>query len=161
MESQAFTALVHEHLSLVRRVAGAYARTPADREDLVQEILLRLWRSRRRYDPARGATTWFYRVGLNVAISRCRREQHRGRVEPLDDVAEPDAGPEDAEVQLLHECIAELGELERGLVLLHLDGNDHVTIAEVLGISVSNVGTKLSRVRQTLKRALERRGRER
>ena len=161
MDPQGFTALVQQHLGLIHKVARAYCRNAADLDDLAQEIVLQLWRSRESYDRSRRASTWFYRVALNVAISYYRRERrHRGpRRMPADaliHVATSAAEP-DPEVCILQDCIGELGELERSLVLLYLDGHDHAAIAEVLGISTSNVGTKLSRIKTTLKRAFERR----
>src|SRR5262249_29526801 len=136
MQAPEFTDLVRRHAGLIHRVAYAYCRDAADREDVVQEIAVQLWRSRERYDERFRETTWIYRIALNVAISFHRRERrHRERKLPLEElplaVAEPAEPGED--VQLLLRCIDDLSALERALVLLYLDGNDHASIAEVLG----------------------------
>lgn len=153
MESTELTALLRRHAGLIHKVAYAYCRNPADREDIVQEIAVQLWRSRARYDARYRETTWIYRIALNVAISFYRRERrHRDHAVPIDEqriaieVAEP--GEDGA---LLLRWIAELGALDKALVLLYLDGNDHGAIAEVLGISVSNVGTKIARIKDKLR----------
>jgi RNA polymerase sigma-70 factor (ECF subfamily) len=162
MDAAALTDLVRRNAGLIHRVAYAYCRATADREEVVQEVALQLWRSRASYDPLRRESTWVYRVALNVAISFQRRERrHREGREGLEEhaitIAAPEPGEPSAEVQLLLRCVDELGELEKALVLLHLDGNEHATIAEVLGISVSNVGTKLGRIKDRLRDAFERR----
>ena len=163
-DADRFTDLIRRHARLIHRVASAYCRDATDREDVVQEVAAQLWRSRDRYDERYSETTWIYRIALNVAISFQRRERrHRDR-RLADDghlitvaAAAEDAPSED--VALLQSCIADLGPLEKGLVLMWLDGNDHATIAGVLGISVSNVGTRLSRIKQALRASFERRAR--
>src|SRR5688572_10961936 len=158
-------ALLRRNAGLIHKVAYAYCREPADREEVVQEVALQLWRSRERYDQRRAESTWVYRIALNVAISFQRRERrHRqGRVGLEEHAVTIAAASEPAretepseEVQLLLRCIDDLGALEKALVLLYLDGNDHASIAEVLGISVSNVGTKLGRIKDRLRDAFER-----
>lgn len=162
MEASPFTDLVRRHAGLLHRVAHAYCRDAADREDVLQEIAVQLWRAHERYDPRYRETTWIYRIALNVAISFHRRERrHRERRTPLDEqpLAVVEAAEPGEDVQLLLRCIQQLGDLDKALVLLHLDGNDHASIAEVLGISVSNVGTKLQRIKERLRVAFEERAR--
>jgi RNA polymerase sigma factor (sigma-70 family) len=159
MEAQQLTDLVRRHAGLIHRVAYAYCRNAADREDGVQEVAVELWRSRHRYDERWKETTWVYRIALNVAISFHRRERrHNERRLALDEPAIISAGsvPEPSEeVELLLRWIDDLGALDRALVVLYLDGNDHASIADVLGISVSNVGTKLQRIKDRLRVAFE------
>jgi len=164
METSQFPDLLRRHAGLIHRVARAYGRDAADREDVVQEIAVQLWRSRDRYDPRYRETTWIYRIALNTAISFQRRERrhHAGRSaseEHLITVAAPAEAEPGEDVQRLLDCIEDLGALDKALVLLYLDGNDHASIAEVLGISVSNVGSKLFRIKDRLRVALEERAR--
>lgn len=163
MESHEITDLIRRHRGLIHKVAYAYCRNAADREDVVQEVAVQLWRSRHRYDDRYKETTWVYRIALNVAISFHRRERrHREGREPLDaraitiTIEEGPANGPGEEAALLFRCIDDLLPLEKALVLLYLDGNDHASIADVLGISVSNVGTKLHRLKERLRAALER-----
>lgn len=153
MDATEFTDLLRRHAGLIHKIAYAYCRNATDREDVVQEIAVQLWRSRERYDERYRQTTWIYRIAINVAISFYRRERrHRERGLPIEGAVEPvEPG---GDVQLLLRCIDDLGALEKALVLLYLDGNDHASIAEVLGISVSNVGTKLGRIKDKLRAAL-------
>jgi len=157
METTEFTAVIRQHAGLIHKIAYTYCRDATDREDLVQEIAVQLWRSRAAYDERYRHTTWIYRIALNVAISFYRRERrHRDRRSSIDDHAIVVAPVElSGDAQLLLRCIDELGPLDRALVVLYLEGTGHAEIAEVLGISVSNVGTKLSRIRTVLRAAVE------
>ncbi len=164
MEAPQFSDLIRRHAGLIHKIAYAYCRDAADREDVVQEVAVQLWRSCHRYDRRQRETTWVYRIALNVAISFQRRERrHRaGRLaseEHLITVAAAAEVEPGEDVELLLRCIAQLGALEKALVLLYLDGNDHTSIADVLGISVSNVGTKLGRIKEKLRVALGERAR--
>ena len=164
MEPEALTELIRRHAGLIHRIAYAYCRDAADREDVLQEVALQLWRSRERFDPRYQETTWVYRIALNVAISFQRRERrHREQRLALDEHAITIAAASEVEpgeeVQLLLRCMDDLSALDKALVLLYLDGNAHAAIADVLGISVSNVGTKLHRIKDRLRVALEQRAR--
>jgi RNA polymerase sigma factor (sigma-70 family) len=154
MEPAELTALIERHARLIHKVAYAYCRNASERDDVVQEIAAQLWRSRERYDPRFRETTWIYRIALNVAISYYRRERRHADKEPLGDPAVEPVESED--VRTLLGFVEELGALDKALVLLYLDGNDHAEIAEVLGISVSNVGTKLGRIKDTLRASFAR-----
>jgi RNA polymerase sigma-70 factor (ECF subfamily) len=164
MQESTFIELLRRHAPLIHKIARLYCRDATDRDDVVQEITVQLWRSRERYDERYRPTTWIYRIALNVAISFHRRERrHRerrlsteGPWITLAAAAEPDPG---ADIERLLGCIDGLGDLDRALVLLYLDDNDHATIADVLGISVSNVGTKLGRIKDKLRVAFEQRAR--
>jgi RNA polymerase sigma-70 factor (ECF subfamily) len=151
--------LLEEHKKILFKIASSYCPYPADRDDLVQEMTLQLWRSFGRYDDRQRFSTWMYRVSLNVAISFYRREARRSRATvPAGDaildiaVAETAVLAINDDLRMLHRFIQQLDELDRALIILYLDGNRHDTIAEVLGISESNVGTKISRIKQRLRR---------
>jgi RNA polymerase sigma-70 factor (ECF subfamily) len=155
---QAFAELLQRHRGIVFKVAGSYARDPHDRDDLAQEIAAQLWRAWPKYDPARPFSTWMYRIALNVAISHLRSETHRRRhAVPLDDALH-DAAFDDAAdadtaegLRILQRFIATLEPLDRALLLLYLDERSTREMAEVLGISESNVTTKISRLKQRIR----------
>jgi RNA polymerase sigma factor (sigma-70 family) len=156
-----FLALLDEHKKILFKIANSYCRRPADREDLVQEMVLQLWRSFGRYDSRMRFTTWMYRVALNVAISFFRHESRRPRAIGHDErVLLEVASPSDdqspglaAEMQLIEALLAQLNEVERALILLYLDGNPYETIGEILGISTTNVGTRIARIKQKLRQS--------
>lgn len=156
-----FVRLIEEHKKILYKVASSYCRNVADRHDLTQEILIQLWRSFDRYEEQSLFSTWMYRVAMNVAISFYRSESRRTRHtvpfdEPILDIAGPE--PESDDVRLLRRFIDALDELNRALIILYLEGNDHATIAEILGISATNVATKIGRIKERLRRDFETKG---
>lgn len=152
-----FLALVDEHKRLIYKVANVYARDDTDRVDLVQEILAQAWCAFPRYDPRQPFPTWMYRVALNVAISAFRSERRRTRTiiagdEVLLHLSADDAPAADERLAEMYACIARLRPLERAIVLLHLDGQQYRAIGDILGLSATNVGTRLARIRLQLRR---------
>ena len=157
-DQQRFEALWHEHRGIVLKVAGVYARGAEERLDLAQEIGAQLWRSFAGYDERRAKfSTWLYRIALNVAISHLRRTGgDAGRFEPLDEThldtipGQPVAEP-DERLAALYAFIGELDALNRALILLYLEDRSYAEIADVLGISTSNVATKINRIKHGLR----------
>jgi len=157
-----FTARLAEHRGIIHRVANAYAFSPEERDDLVQEICLQLWRSFPRYDRERLFSTWMYRVALNTAISYGRATRARTRRQvSLDDVTEGPtavarANEDDDRLGSLHRYLRTLPKLERALVILYLEDRTYREIAEVLGISETNVGTKINRLKAQMRHEMAR-----
>jgi RNA polymerase sigma factor (sigma-70 family) len=154
----AFGDLLQRHRGIVFKVANSYCRDPDDRADLAQEIAAQLWRAWPGYDPARSVTTWMYRIALNVAISHLRGAgRRRWQAVPLDeavhDLADANAADPETEqhVRLLQQFIARQAPLDRALLLLYLDERPQREIAEVLGISETNVSTKIGRLKQRIR----------
>ena len=157
-----FAALIEQHRKIVFKVANTYCWHADDRADLAQDILAQVWRAYPRYDAARPFATWMYRIALNVAISWVRGPGRRQRVTvPLDpdvhDVAwAADVDTDgDTRVQALYRVINALEPLGRALLLLYLDEHSYRDIAGILGISETNVATKISRLKQRIKHDLE------
>jgi RNA polymerase sigma-70 factor (ECF subfamily) len=152
-----FEELLERHRGIVLKVAGTYCRNPADRDDLAQEIAAQLWRSFARFDPERTFSTWMYRIALNVAISFARRRyvrelHHVPLDEKLHDMADDRSDAAGAErVNLLYAFIDRLDPLNRALLLLYLDERSYREIADVLGITETNVATKIGRLKQRLR----------
>lgn len=160
-DRKAFAALIERHRGIVFKVANTYCRDPDDRDDLAQEIAAQLWRAWPAYDPTRSATTWMYRIALNVGISFVRGNVLRMRhAVPLDDelhdVADANATDHAAEqhVRLLQGFIARQAPMDRALLLLYLDDRPQREIAEILGISETNVSTKIGRLKQRIRHEL-------
>lgn len=162
MTAPSIDDLLQRHRARIDRVAFVYGKGPADRDELAQAIAVQLWRALPRLSPDLPESSWVYRIALNVAIAHARSAARRA--EPLvdRDVAElPSASSREPEGDLerLRACLDEFAELDRALVLLWLDGEEHAAIGKVLGLSASNVGTRLHRLRQRLREAYERRAR--
>ena len=155
-----FLFLLNEHRKIVYKVAATYCANAEDRRDLAQEICTQLWRAFPKYDANRRFSTWMYRIALNVAISFLRRTGDYVRhTQTLDDdwLQElPDSTADDADerVALLRRFIGSLDDLNRALMLLYLDEHSYREIADVLGITETNVATKLNRLKQRIRDGL-------
>ena len=148
-----FEDLLRQHLGIVRRTAALYTRTAAEREDLAQEIAAQWWRSFPRFDGRCKFSTWAYRIALNVAISHRRRE--RARPAPAATDAPEIAAPAERPIEdrlVLRKFIAGLGDFDRALVFLYLDGNSHEEIGQVLGIIAGNAATRMGRLKERFRR---------
>jgi len=148
-----------EHGASVTRVARAYTLTSEECQDLAQEILLQAWRSLPKFEGKASAATWFYRVALHTAMNWHRKDRpRRASQQPLLEVQTlATEGTESAEqiqqretVEQLYQAIAQLPKTDAALVLLYLDELSYREMAEVLGISQSNVGVKLNRAKKAL-----------
>ncbi|WP_255470226.1 sigma-70 family RNA polymerase sigma factor [Pseudoxanthomonas sp. z9] len=158
---QGFAEQLERHRGIVFKVAGTYCRNPDDRAELAQEIASQLWQAYPRFDPARQFSTWMYRIALNVAISFVRDNSRRHRhAVPLDDqlhdIADPHAADPQAEQQIraLHRFIHIQAPLDRALLLLYLEDRGYREMSEILGISETNVATKISRLKQRIRNEL-------
>lgn len=153
-----FAELLERHRGIVFKVAGTYCRNPADREDVAQEIVTQLWRAFPKFDATRTFSTWMYRIALNVAISFVRsnsvRKRHTVALDETHDVEDSSAGvaEQDEGTRLLYAFIDRLDALNRALLLLYLDERSYRDIASILGITETNVATKIGRLKQRFAR---------
>jgi RNA polymerase sigma-70 factor (ECF subfamily) len=158
--NERFVQLLEEHKRLLYKVASVYCADAEDRRDLVQEIVVQLWRAFPRYDDRLRFSTWMYRIGMNVAISFLRGEGRRGtrdtvaldQVEVIDTAAADRVlGETGDDLRLLQRLVSRLDEMSRALIVLYLEGYSHAEIAEILGVTATNVGTRLNRIKSRLR----------
>lgn len=158
-DQEDFLALVDSHQRLLLKVGWAYTFNAHDRDDLIQEIVGQLWAAFGNYDRERKFSTWMYRVALNVAIDFHRRRLRRGRESKrLDDTSEPTAPenrPKQEQLEEFRELLEQQSDADRAILLLYLEGNSYREIAEVIGTSESNVGTRLSRLKKSLRASVD------
>lgn len=156
-EQQAFLALIEQNKGIIFKICNSYCKDRADREDLAQEIIYQLWKSGNRFNTDYKFTTWMYRVALNTAISHYRKEKKTAELISIDDHPleiedSVDTGHEtQVQIAQLNQFIDQLKELDKALLLLYLEEKSHAEIAEIIGISVSNVSTRINRIKTTLK----------
>ncbi|WAC11502.1 RNA polymerase sigma factor [Dyadobacter pollutisoli] len=152
-----FLTVIEANKGIIYKVANAYCRDAENRKDLIQEIIIQLWLAFPKYDESYRITTWMYRIALNVSISFYRKEDRRsGIAQPL----HPDiiflqedntpVGP-DSDIALLHRFIKELKEMDRAIILLYLEENSQQDIAEMLGITPTNVSTRILRIKEQIR----------
>jgi RNA polymerase sigma-70 factor (ECF subfamily) len=154
-----FLSWLDQHGSAVLKVARAYTLTNEECQDLAQEILLAAWQSLPKFERKASAATWFYRVALHTAMNWKRKDKPRRiKQEPLLDVQTiVTAGSDSSQqaeqrevVEQLYKAIHQLPKTDAALVLLYLDELSYLEMADVLGISETNVGVKLNRAKKAL-----------
>ena len=153
-EKDKFLALILENKKIIYKVCYSYCRNPEDRKDLMQEIIIQLWKSSGKYDAQYKLSTWIYRIALNVAISFYRSETRRKQdTSSLDEnIIDMVEDEHEDDIQLLYGFIDKLDELNKALILLYLDNLNYKEISYILGITETNVATKLNRIKQNLKK---------
>jgi RNA polymerase sigma-70 factor (ECF subfamily) len=156
-----FLELVEQNQDIVHKICGLYALNMDERKDLSQEIVCQLWKSYKSFKGDSKFTTWMYKVALNTALLNLRRYRSRVRTESLKehhgDI--PATGPEqkkNEKISRLYEAINQLPKFNRAMILLYLEQFSYKEIAEVTGISESNVSVRLVRIKKKLKELLNR-----
>jgi len=155
-DKEQFLSLVRENQGIIYKICNSYCLNKDDREDLAQEIIYQLWKSAAGFNPGYKFSTWMYRVALNVAISHYRKQQKRQNIsipeKERKDIPEfPEEADKEENLKQLELFINELKELDRALMLLYLESKSYSEIAEIVGISETNVATKLSRIKEKLR----------
>ena len=158
-----FRQWLEEHRAILVKVARARTSTAADQEDLFQEMLVQLWLSIPRFRGDAKPSTWVYRVALNSSLARRRSQRrYRDRLRTLpspNEVVDPNSGADrdgrSAPVERLYAAIRKLPDVDASIVLLQLEGLSYREMADVLGISLSNVGVRLNRARKRLMKTFE------
>ena len=152
INKEEFLTLVLHNKKIIYKICYSYCRNPEDRKDLAQEIIIQLWKSSGKYNKQYKLSTWIYRVALNVAISFYRNENRRvvstshldenifEMVDSNDDYEELESN-----IKNLYQFIDQLGELNKALMLLYLKNHNYKEMSEILGITETNVATKIIR----------------
>ena len=160
-KKEQFIRTIDEHKKIIYKIVNSYCQNKEDRKDLEQEIIIQLWNSFDNYNNNYKYSTWMYRIALNVAISFYRKEKKWSiKNEFYNEESifriEEDTSEEQTELnyhlKLLQEFIQNLNELNKAIMLLYLEERSYEEISEILGITKTNVATKISRIKLKLKK---------
>ncbi len=159
-----FRTIVENSRTLVARVCSCYVADREARKDVVQEVLVHIWKGLGAFEGTSQINTWIYRITVNTCLGHLRSEQRRMKMYDRDsgiDVEEiadtlPDDGDTEESLSRMYACVRELPPVERALVALYLEDLSMREIAEILGITEVNVRVKLHRVRKDLQEIWER-----
>lgn len=151
-----FVEILEVHKGIIFKIAKSYCPDSVDRQDLIHEILIQIWQSLHTYDSKYAITTWLYRVSLNTAISHYRKNKTRGKYfialeSDFDTSSILDNTEKEQNLNLLEQFISDLKEIDKALMLLYLEDKSHAEISEILGMSITNVSTKVARIKEKLK----------
>ena len=160
---QEFLEKIESHKGMIFKVSKMYVDHQEDREDLFQEIIYQLWKSYQKFEGKSQFSTWLYRVSLNTALTFLKSEKRKPDNEFLHenlDVAEESQDDKEVQLQLFYKAVHELNPIEKALIFLFLEGQNHKEISENLGISEVNARVKLNRTKEKLQQIIKKYGYE-
>lgn len=155
-----FAVLAEENQGIIHKVCSMYCSREADRKDLFQDILVQWWRAFPSFKGDAKFSTWGYRVAINTAISNFRKEKRRLDYQSLSlevlqipDLPSGNSGMEEQK-DLLYRAINQLSKVEKAIMMLYLEDYNYEEIATIIGITKTNVGVKINRIKGKLKNIL-------
>jgi RNA polymerase sigma-70 factor (ECF subfamily) len=155
-QKEQFLDILEGNIGIILKISRAYSNNVHDKEDLINDITLELWKSFGRFKGDSKISTWIYRVALNTSMNY-KRKKEKDKLYFIDDLKLPEnhgwltEQDDNSLSEVLYQCIDELSELNKAIILLFLDGNSHDEISDITGISKSNVGTRIGRIKEQIK----------
>ncbi|MFL0351983.1 RNA polymerase sigma factor [Xanthomarina sp. GH4-25] len=163
-KKEQFIKTIEDQKKIIYKIVNSYCQNKEDRKDLEQEIIIQLWNSFDKYNSDYKYSTWMYRIALNVAISFYRKEKkwsikndfyNEESIFKIEDDTNEEQTELNYHLKLLQEFIHNLNELNKALMLLYLEEKSYEEISEILGITKTNVATKISRIKLKLKKEFQ------
>ena len=153
-DNQEFIDILLQNKRIIYKVCFMYARDNDDINDLYQDVVLNLWKAFPKFRRECKISTWIYRIALNTCISFIRKEKNIPEIVTLTQEADRTEEADETQTMLkqLYRMINRLGQLEKSIVLLYLEEKSYEEISEITGLTVTNVATKLSRIKDKLKK---------
>lgn len=151
---QEFVSVIREYERVIYKVCYLYATPYAPLNDLYQEVVLNLWKAFPKFRKECKISTWIYRIALNTCISFMRKEKNIPEIVTITRETDHTEEPDETEIMLrqLYRLINKLGQLEKSIILLYLEEKSYEDIAEITGLTLTNVATKLSRIKDKLRK---------
>lgn len=150
-----FLLVIREYERVIYKVCYLYTNKNATLNDLYQDVVLNLWKAYPKFRQECKISTWIYRIALNTCISFIRKEKNVPEIITLSqEVYGMSEESDELQTMLreLYQMINQLGQLDKSLILLYLEEKSYEEIAEITGLTLTNVATKLSRIKDKLKK---------
>ena len=158
MNKDVFVGTINEHESLIYKIASVYTNSIEDRNDLVQDIIYQIWKSFDTFGEKSAITTWMYKVAMNTAIHHLKINKRRVATVPMEEqflnFSESDNSDVEDKWKVFKQHIDKLNLLDKGIVILYMENKSYEEISKIIGISPSNVGTKLNRIKEKIKQQI-------
>lgn len=153
-DKKEFIEIIKANQGLIYKVTKVYRYNKEDEQDLYQEIVYQLWRSFPSFRNDSKISTWMYRIALNTSITYVKRERNKRNHVPIDEILlhRTDTNDEvrNERIETLYASIRMLNTIEKGIILLYLEGKSYEEIAAITGFTTTNIGTRLGRIKQKL-----------
>ena len=159
MSSDFYTASILPYAGIIIKICRAYTNSQEDFEDYYQEVCLQIWRSREKFNKQSEWSTWVYRLSLNVCLTLLKGKKSKHQffsTESIpEELVEDCKAFKDEALNELYSAIKQLSEIDRAVILLYLDEKSYVEIAEIIGTNPNNIGVRIKRIKQRLKKILD------
>ncbi len=151
---QEFLAVIREYSRVIYKVCYMYTTPNATINDLYQEVVLNIWKAFPKFRKECKISTWIYRISLNTCISFLRKEKNIPEIVTLTQEADRTEESDETQVMLkqLYRMINRLGELDKSIILLYLEEKSYEEISEITGLTLTNVATKINRIKDKLRK---------
>jgi len=158
-QEKLFLERMAENLAILHKVCNVYCNNAEEKQDLMQEITLQLWKAFPSFREQSKFSTWMYRIAFNTAVTNIRKSKRHPIIEALSDqqnelIEKEDIPSLDDEINKLYKAISLLNEIEKGIILLYLEKRSYAEIGEITGLSEKNVSVKIVRIKAKLKKIM-------
>ncbi|KUG12898.1 RNA polymerase subunit sigma-70 [Elizabethkingia sp. HvH-WGS333] len=163
LKEKEFLEKIEKHKGMIFKISKMYLENQEDREDLFQEIIFQLWKSYQAFEGKSQFSTWLYRVSLNTAITFLKRDKKRTDKNELHeniDIEDEQNTDKELQTEFLYKAVQELNPIEKALIFLFLEGQNHKQISENMGITEVNARVKLNRTKEKLQQIIKNYGYE-
>ncbi|MEL5903482.1 RNA polymerase sigma factor [Elizabethkingia anophelis] len=163
LKEKEFLEKIEKHKGMIFKISKMYLENQEDCEDLFQEIILQLWKSYQAFEGKSQFSTWLYRVSLNTAITFLKRDKKRTDKNELHeniDIEDEQNTDKELQTEFLYKAVQELNPIEKALIFLFLEGQNHKQISENMGITEVNARVKLNRTKEKLQQIIKNYGYE-
>ncbi len=153
-----FMKLLADYQGIIHKINLLYFKSAADRQDNFQEVVYQLWKSFPSVKNKEKPASWVYAVAINTSVSKIRKDSKLAFYDSVADLAdrmENDPQPENGNYQKLLSALQSLNEVDKSIMLLYMEDYTYEEIAAIIGIGVSNVGTKIHRLKNQLQKQLK------
>lgn len=159
MSNDFYKLWISPYAGIIIKICRAYTNSQEDFEDYYQEVCLQIWRGHESFQEKSKRSTWIYRIALNVCLTLLKRNkkgaQHFVSDSIPDEMIEDSQSFSDGDLNLLYEAIRKLAEIDRAVILLYLEEKSYSEIAEVIGTNANNIGVRITRIKERLKKMLD------
>ena len=159
MSRDFYTDSILPYAGIIIKICRAYSNSQEDFEDFYQEVCLQIWRSKDNFNGNSEWSTWIYRLSLNVCMTLRKRENKRNlqisKSNELPEIANQELFSfQDKYLDELYSAIKQLSELNRAIIVLHLEEKSYKEIAFIIGTNANNIGVRIQRIKKKLKQLI-------
>jgi RNA polymerase sigma-70 factor (ECF subfamily) len=156
-QEKEFVEVIQDNEGILYKMTRLYANNKEDQKDLYQDIVYQLWKAFNTFRGDAKLSTWIYRIALNTALLYLKNKKRKGYNTSLDGIVLINENYDpvlEERLKILYAHIREFGEVDKGIVFLFLEGKKYEEISDITGMSTSNIGTRMARIKEKLNKQI-------